>query len=155
MPRAAFDPERVALIFVRNAPPGQRNVGSGYFVDARRILTAAHVVGPVGSSCRVRPHGGEYLDATVAWQGGGRHDLALLELAPDEEAPATWTPVAFGAVAGNERIPCRAVGFPDAQVHRSGEGRQQRKREAIEGKIDPLSGDAEVELTIHLEGSVP
>jgi tetratricopeptide (TPR) repeat protein len=151
-----FARERVSQIFVPDAPALARNVGSGYFVDARRVLTAAHVVGALGSRARVRPLGRpDSLQAEVSWRDGDR-DLAVLELTGDGASGADWERATFGVVEGDDRIPCRAIGFPDAQAHRSDEGQLVRDTEAIQGQIDPLTGvKATSRLTVHIEGSVP
>jgi Tetratricopeptide repeat/Trypsin-like peptidase domain len=153
---APFARERVSQIFVPDAPAGARNVGSGYFVDARRVLTAAHVVGAVGSRARVRSLGQrDSVPADVSWRDED-HDLALLELTGDGVPGADWEPAVLGVVEGNDRIACRAVGFPDAQIHRRDEGQLVRDTEAIQGQIDPLTGvKAGSLLTVHIEGSVP
>jgi tetratricopeptide (TPR) repeat protein len=153
---APFARERVSQIFVPEAPAGARNVGSGYFVDARRVITAAHVVGAVGSLARVRSLGQhDSLLAEVSWRDED-HDLALLELTGDGVPGGDWERAMFGVVEGNDRIACRAVGFPDAQMHRGDEGGLVRDTEAIQGQIDPLTGaKAGGLLTVHIEGSVP
>jgi Tetratricopeptide repeat/Trypsin-like peptidase domain len=153
---APFARERVSQVFVPDAPAGARNVGSGYFLDARRVLTAAHVVGAVGSRARVRSLGQrDSVPAEVSWCHED-HDLALLELTGDGVPGADWERAVFGFIEGNDRIACRAVGFPDAQMHRGDEGHLVRDTEAIQGQIDPLTRvKAGSLLTVHIEGSVP
>lgn len=155
MAATPFARERVAQIYVPDAPPEVRNVGSGYFVDARRVLTAAHVVGALGTRANVRPLGQEESrPAEVTWRAEGP-DAALLELTGDGVPGAEWAPAGLGLIEGDDRVTCRAVGFPDAQVRHEDEGRLVRDTEAIQGQIDPMSTTKGGLLTVHIEGSVP
>jgi tetratricopeptide (TPR) repeat protein len=130
-------------------------VGSGYFVDARRVLTAAHVVGPLGSGAKVRPLGlPGSLPAEVTWRSEGA-DAALLELTGDGVPGAQWGAAGLGLIDGDDRVACRAVGFPDAQVRHGDEGQLVRDTDAIQGQIDPMAAVKGGLLTVHIEGSVP
>src|SRR5919197_1282479 len=105
MARAPLERQRVAQIYVPHVPASTRNVGSGYLVGGRLVLTARHVVGGEGTRCRVRflaasdsvettmlAH-----DAAVVWASDPDTglDAALLEL-DAAQAPDGGALVAFG-----------------------------------------------------------
>jgi NACHT domain/Trypsin len=100
--------EEWRAVEIRGDPEGY---GSGYRVGGRLVLTAAHVVGDVGGSCRVRPRGVDvgWRDAwagTVVWTAAEpgtqrkerpRNDVAVVELGKDVEDAE---PVTFGRLPG-------------------------------------------------------
>jgi len=86
--------------------------GSAYRIGGRLVLTAAHLLNEVGSSCRVRSKETfQEVDAVVAWKAPDC-DLALLEL-PDRVAAVE--PAVLGrlpeAKAG-EKIGFQMYGYP-------------------------------------------
>ena len=76
-------------------------------------------------------------------------DAALLRVPGDRAGDAAGR---LGRVGGNERVACRALGFPFAQAKKSG---GLRDTEDIAGEIAPLTGPRADCLTVHIAGSVP
>jgi hypothetical protein len=132
--RVRFEPDRVAAVWAPGKPTGI--VGSGYVLGDGLVLTAGHVVDHTEDGpCDVRPLGThKWLGAERVWRG--KHcDAALLRI-PDsyrgDDAAGR-----FGQVGQNERVACRALGFPFAQAQ---EGGDVRDTEDLAGEIAPLTG---------------
>lgn len=87
-----------------------KTLGSGVIVDARRVLTAAHVV-PCGTAATVavRTRDGRVVPARVTWVDDGR-DVAVLRATADLEGPY---PVIAPATHG--RV-CLVPGWPTRRV---------------------------------------
>lgn len=107
--------------------------GSGFLVDTRYLLTAAHVVGAVGTDVRVSFKNGSSVDGSVVASGydelqnfvtsnqGVRdgttpYDWALVELA--SEQPFDWTlPTVTSSANVPQQSDVLAVGFPGGGEH--------------------------------------
>ena len=154
MPIVPFKRERVAQLFFPDAPQDEPNVGSGYFVDKRRLLTAAHVAGATDRRCLVR-----VLDDTtpreaeVTWVSEV-HDAALIELTGDglEAAKAGIT---FGEIVDDLLVECTAIGFPEAEVSTAEDGEATRDTKRIRGQVDPYNNIKKGMLAVEIDGSVP
>jgi hypothetical protein len=149
--REGLAPDRVVEVW---APAdGSGTVGSGYLLGDALVLTAGHIVDRArGGRCEARALGsGEWRAAERVWRG--EHcDAALLRFVdgnPDSEGnPARR----LGRLGGEERVPCRALGFPFAQAKEAGD---LRDTEDLTGEIAPLSGAKSGRLIVHIAGSVP
>ena len=144
-----FEPGRVAAVWAPGRAIGM--VASGYLLGDGLVLTAGHVVDHAdGGPCEVR-----LLD-TREWRVVDRvwrleHcDAAVLQV-PDD-ACGDDASERLGRVGGNERVACRALGFPFAQAK---EGGDVRDTEDLAGEIAPLTGRESGRLTVHIAGSVP
>lgn len=105
MPIRQFQPSRTVQVF-------SPRYGSGYRIGGRLVLTAAHLLGAVGSSCELvdkRSFGKE--EAQVVWKAQGS-DIALVEL---PEKIADLEAITFGklpeAVAG-EKLTFQMYAYP-------------------------------------------
>jgi hypothetical protein len=80
MPIKRFEP----TLAVEIISPGY---GSGYRIGGRLVLTAKHLLGEVGSSCKVRDKRSSWEDdGQVVWIAPGEADVALLKLSQAIEA---------------------------------------------------------------------
>jgi hypothetical protein len=146
---------RVVEVFAESGEGDQTPVlGSGYIINERLTITAAHVVRRsdgtwTGNKCRVRQLGvSTWTPARPVWASEDS-DIALLEL--DVPAPVTGAITRFARVAGADPVPCTAVGFPAFKKRRD----QSRDSEQMLGNILPLSQSASGRLDIDLTTSVP
>ncbi len=159
---AGLDPRRVAEVFVtwsRGSGKSLHSFGSGYLVTERIVLTASHVLErPVERdlaelSCEIRLLGTDrWLAAAVAWRGES-HDAALLRLAREEIAALGLPSVAavrWGRVIGTDRVPCTAIGFPEAE-----KAGMRRDTAQIDGEIPAGTSIKRGLLAIDVAGSVP
>ncbi|MGW5049801.1 trypsin-like peptidase domain-containing protein [Actinokineospora sp. NPDC004072] len=113
--------------------------GSGFVIGPRCVLTAAHIVGPVGSAVVVTDSAGVEHDGVVVW----RHQTADNKVdAVDAAAVACREPfvddfVQWGKVQGIAEVECVGFGYPRA-------GEQNRRRELVSFKFTlmPMSGGA-------------
>lgn len=126
-------------------PPG----GTGYLIDCRRVLTAAHVVGEKGSKVEI-----EYdvenadepvsADATVRWRGADPCDVAVLELA--ESAKSDVPAALLEDCPMADDIDCRSRGWPLAADDRP---RVRDSMLSISGTISSyLSDQRRAQITI-------
>lgn len=86
--------------------------GSAYQIGGRLVLTAAHVLGEVGSACRVRAKERfEEVAATVVWKAKSA-DIALIELS--ESAPVIEPAVVGRLPEGSlgEKLNFQLYGYP-------------------------------------------
>jgi tetratricopeptide (TPR) repeat protein len=130
----AHDFARVAQVWGTVAA-GEHDLGSGYLVSPRFVLTAGHVLDRLveGPWVRFLP-GSPLRPAAVVWRGRDGVDAALLRL----DAPAEPVrPVRWGRLTGSEPgVPVVLMGFPRAQRWASGE----RDSGQDTGRINPGSG---------------
>jgi len=105
MPIRQFQPSRTVQVF-------SPEYGSGYRIGGRLVLTAAHLLGDVGSSCELwdkRSFGKE--EAQVVWKAQGL-DIALVEL---PEKIADLEAITFGklpeAITG-EKLAFQMYAYP-------------------------------------------
>jgi hypothetical protein len=133
--------DRVVAV-VASLDTGLVQVGSGYLVTGRRVLTARHCAedqrtGRPATSLRVvRRSGGPEAPATLLGAGS---DLDVAVLAVDEDpawgAPAALEPPRFGRVdrsQSGELHDCQAIGFPLWQLDPDD---QQRSAAELHGTI--------------------
>lgn len=155
-----LDPSRVIEIYDGTG----RQSGSGYLVAADLVLTAYHVISrnsaPFGAvTVRQLDADGlsDWMDVELAWPSTvpdvtafPARDAALLRIVdPRWPKPENLAGVRWGRVAGNERVPFEALGFPDA------EKRDDSSRDTwpARGEIDPLHGIKQSLLTAHVTRS--
>jgi hypothetical protein len=146
--------------------PAAKRVGSGYLLTERLVLTSYHVVQGTapGTPVEVRPLDDHqsipWLTASVCWpiepvdiNAAPGDDAALLLVdAPSWNSSPLPGRVRFGRVAGQDRVPCFGLGFPDA------EARPDKVRDTmpVRGNADPLQARKSSLLTVHVdEGIVP
>ena len=144
--------------------PADEQVGSGYLIADRLVLTAYHVVKgiAVGENVEVRQldRNGRtaWIKAQLAWPPGPvdvderpERDGALLRITEPAWQPPTAAPVRFGRIVGSERVPCIGLGFPHA-VRRG----TVSDTMAVRGHVDPLHAMKSKMLTVHVDtGIVP
>ncbi|MEU3877995.1 trypsin-like serine protease, partial [Streptomyces sp. NPDC029704] len=150
------------------APSGDRHrVGTGYLISSRLVLTAHHAVAdtPAPEQVGVRlldPAGGTtWMAAERVWPAGPvdlvahpEQDGALLRIVDPAWRPPRVEPVRFGRIAGEARVPCLGLGFPDAATDRA----RPRRRDtlAVRGHVDPLHALKSGMVTVHVDtGIVP
>jgi len=109
--------------------------GSGYQIGGRLALTAKHLLGEVGSDCRIRAKQsfGE-VNAKVVWKAENA-DIALVEL--PESVPAV-EPVVFGLLPDGktgEKLPFQMYGYPLWAQTKRDEGKSAAGGRQIEGII--------------------
>ena len=108
-------------------PIGSDRCGSGCLLAPDLLLTAAHVVGPVGSSCdwrRITDETGRMTDwrrARVAWCSE-ELDGALLVSADGAAMAPGMLPIRLGRLTGDAPIIVQAVGFPTSHARHDGQG---------------------------------
>jgi tetratricopeptide (TPR) repeat protein len=137
-------PSLVCEVYADRAGAGPNGFGSGYRIGPELVLTARHVV-ENADRCELRPLGApEWLSASVAWCSDGS-DAAVLRIPAQQSGTAR-----LGRLAGDERVRCRALGFPLAQARG-----QRRDTEEIAGSVAPLTTVKAGRLAIHIDGSVP
>ncbi|HEX6354938.1 tetratricopeptide repeat protein [Actinophytocola sp.] len=130
-------------------------VGTGYLVADRLVLTAYHVAAE--GTVDVRPLGSAtWTTAKLAWPeqepdlvAHPEADAALLRITdPSWQPPAGREAVLWGRVAGHDRVPCVAVGFPDAQ-----ERNRTRDTKEIRGHVETLTGLKSGLVTVNVDQS--
>ncbi|WFE31699.1 serine protease [Micromonospora sp. WMMD975] len=94
--------------------------GSGHVVGRNLILTAGHVVGPLGATCRVRVHGDAERDGAVVWRADHLHLDAALVQVPQAGWPESTPDIRYGELAGPQPVECLTVGYPLASVDADG-----------------------------------
>ncbi|WEV28610.1 tetratricopeptide repeat protein [Streptomyces sp. 71268] len=119
--------------------------GAGYEIAPGLVLTAAHVVGAVGSPVGVARIGTSVdHPGLVVWRGmpegggGAQHashtDVALVRVTSESWEPAGPAQVSWGRIAGDSAsVAWRATGFPHTEY-------RSRESEQAEGRISPLNG---------------
>jgi hypothetical protein len=138
------------------AGPGAEGSGSGYRLGDRLVLTARHVIAPAvagsGGQLLVRLVGVPgWLPALVEWQDADTD--AALAVIEDEawRAPAEESVLRWGELAGNDPVPCAAVGFPWASV------RPDRMRDTahVYGQLAPLGQLRQGRLDLDVASASP
>jgi tetratricopeptide (TPR) repeat protein len=136
-------------------------VGTGYLVADDLVLTAYHNVpgDDPAHTIQVRPLGrAGWMTAERVWPervpdvaAKPDADAALLRITdPSWRPPAGSRPVRWGRVVG-ERVPCLAVGFPDAEARANA-----RDTKEIRGYIESFTGLKSGLITVHVsETAVP
>jgi hypothetical protein len=124
--------------------------GSGYLLSPSLVLTAAHVVGELGSELpaekafEVTLLNSKARQARLVWPlrenwiPFSKHDLALLEIEPDHDSRARGRPVLIGwdRLRTDQPLEITAAGFPRL---RRNPNTQIRETEQIFGSVSPLS----------------
>ncbi|GGL66807.1 hypothetical protein GCM10010129_07790 [Streptomyces fumigatiscleroticus] len=141
--------------------PVRRKSGSGYLIGDEVVLTSLHVLEgiPARGPVEVRqldPEGRTaWVAAELAWlpeAEASEADGALLRIiAPDWQPPVT-SPVRFGRIVGQDRVPCLGLDFPNAVARPD----HARDTMPIRGHVDPLHGMKSRMATVHVDvGIVP
>ena len=152
--------ERAALAEPRLVKVRAGELGSGWAIGARGVLTARHVLRPFldgrVDQCLAVPGprpGAAGFDCTVVWQDPDR-DIALL--AVDEAQAARWAQAvgrgADPALAdpGTGGLAAAAVGYPDATVDLD-----FTDPELVLGWLTPAGGAAFGRMAFDVDGGVP
>ena len=145
--------ESASVVMVRARTADARYiVGSGYLLNDRVAITAAHLVGERNAGeLQVRRIGHEdWVPSRPVWTSVDG-DIALVELIPESAAPVNISATRWGTIEGAEPVPCTAVGFPRFQARPDG----GRDAEQILGEILPLSSRVSGRLNINLRSPVP
>jgi Trypsin-like peptidase domain len=145
-----LDERRVVCTAVQMADGNDLyNLGSGYLIADRLVLTAAHVLeqatGAIpqeGEGVEVARIGGDWQQATVAWVDA-LLDVAVLAC-PGLTASGG---VRWGRLAGAEPLDWSAVGFPAA----SADEHAGRQAEHAFGRVSPISDRAAGRLALTVE----
>jgi tetratricopeptide (TPR) repeat protein len=137
-----------------------RSWGSGYVVAGPLVLTAAHVVGDVGATVKLRllGAGADLLDGRVVWSSHTETlDVALVEITSPGHAMGDLPPVRWGRlVAARAGVACEAAGFPDVKVVRGPDGQVvMRDVEHLSGEISPLTGAKARQLDVSMRSAAP
>jgi len=118
-------------VFVDDEP-----TGSGYLMDGRHVLTAAHVVDIDVVGVRLQGET-DTRPGTVVWRGSGICDVALVKL----DAPVVgglgrdpqW------ASRGASDLECEAIGYPEFQDELE-DGEKKVESAGFGGRLDPHAG---------------
>ncbi|WP_237328325.1 NACHT domain-containing protein [Streptomyces sp. CBMAI 2042] len=154
-----MDQARVVEIWV----PDVKRVGSGYILADGLVLTSYHLVHGMAPGALVRVRAldmvrhSDWLDATLRWPSGvvdteafPERDAALLVVDNMGDAGPFVGKVSFGKVTGQDRIPCQAVGFPNAEKRPN----NVRDTMSVRGHIDALQARKSGLLTVHVDQSI-
>src|SRR5271156_6633858 len=138
-----IDPRVCEVIALRRPEDLDGTVGSGFALNATRILTARHVASPTSfkaTSWLVRPIGSnEWVRARPLAQSSGA-DIALLEVGPGLNVPMEFSSLRIGRLQSPKWANARAAGFPNARVTRkSSRGFPIRDPEDLRGDLRPAS----------------
>ncbi|MEU9405376.1 trypsin-like peptidase domain-containing protein [Streptomyces sp. NPDC048281] len=139
-----MDRRRLALVLCGDTGPEFREVGTGYLVAPRLVLTARHVVERTRAASwpRIQVRVGHPRDgaqrrceASVSWtHPDGSRDVALLLLADPVEVPGA---VRWGRPVGDEPLRYLALGFPLATT-----ANERYGVEPMRGELPVLGGGA-------------
>jgi hypothetical protein len=174
----SMEKARIVEIFTPAGTGSQfGEVGSGYRIGSRLILTARHVVAnALGAGnhdpsdaplteiladlraddsvprCRVRlltdyQRGKD--DAAVLWSDENL-DVALLGVLTEKWSGPSQAAPAWTHILGVEAVPCTAVGFPSLDTEPDG----SRESRQIFGQITPLTGAKAHRWAISVQGSM-
>jgi tetratricopeptide (TPR) repeat protein len=138
------------------AGPDVEGSGSGYRLGDRLVLTARHVIAPAladpNGQVLVRSVGEErWRSARVEWQDADA-DAALIGIKDEQwRAPSGESVLRWGELAGNDPVPCAAVGFPWASA------RPDRARDTahVYGQLAPLGQLREGGLDLDVASASP
>ncbi|MFD4945736.1 FxSxx-COOH system tetratricopeptide repeat protein [Streptomyces sp. NPDC058409] len=125
----------------------RKNVGTGYLVTDRLILTAFHNVEGAGRLDARRLHG-EWAEAEIIWpreppdlERDPQADAALIRITDQSWSPPRGAPVRWGRIdhmapmVSNEQLGFTALGFPRSELLN-----KQRDTKQISGDIERLTG---------------
>jgi hypothetical protein len=146
----SLDNHRIVRTAVPLAAGGDLyNLGSGYLIADRLVLTAAHVLerakgvaAQEGQSAEAARIGGDWQAATVAWVDA-TSDVAVLSC-PGLRADGG---VRWGRLAGSDPVKWGAAGFPVA----SADDAAGRQAEHVYGRTSPISDRAAGRLALTVE----
>ncbi|MFJ1754872.1 hypothetical protein [Kitasatospora sp. NPDC088134] len=137
-----MDARRLALIRSGAADGRPLDLGSGYLIAPRLVLTARHVVAEKGTGTRrarikvwighAHEGGTRTSEVADAWLHP-ELDVALLLLDRGHEVP---DPVRWGRPVGRDPLPYQGLGYPAASTADGAE----REVEYLRGTLPPLSG---------------
>ncbi|TCO59826.1 S1 family peptidase [Actinocrispum wychmicini] len=144
--------DRVVEVLADRGPAAARrwNVGSGFLIRDRVVLTAAHVVADGTLAVRGLHDGGKVLWPARIRLLGDQADLALLDVdgGPDAVPPIEF--VRIGRTGAEVVDGCWAVGFPEFKTIDVGGGAPVRETVHLSGEIrtaEDLHSDL---LTLHV-----
>jgi tetratricopeptide (TPR) repeat protein len=148
---------------VQTWAPWNGRAATGHLIADLLVLTAWHaIVGPDDARLEVRlfdEHGRSgWMAAKRIWPSEApdiaahpERDVALLEITDTGWLVRELTPMRWGRIAGAENVPCRAVGFPKAQVRPDA----RREMKDINGFIERYTGLGSGLLSVMVTNSVP
>jgi tetratricopeptide (TPR) repeat protein len=144
--------ERVCEVY---APcgPDKWECGSGTLVARGLVLTAAHVVGPLGTPAQIRLlDDGRLLSCEVAWsRSSAEVDAALLRITDEDVVePDGLPPVRWGQlVCTRAGAGCEALGFPQVKAGPD----RVRDSEQLAGTLRPLGSVKTGRLDVAVSGA--
>lgn len=148
-----LDPERVVSVFAESTG----TQGSGYLIDDHTVLTAGHVVGPPGTSARVRcwrrreGQQGYDLAEAITFQvaaglaeppapgRAGPGDYAILTSDVPVPGKSARRLPRFGRIIGGSPVPAETLGFPTFQMREGAILDAEHAR----GTVSPWTGSRE------------
>jgi tetratricopeptide (TPR) repeat protein len=130
----------------------QGEYGSGYLVESRLILTAAHICANKGVSHVRLSDSSRWIPSQILWRRDDI-DAALLEIIdPGSHQTQEVSAVHWGRlVTSTPGIPCEVIGFPWAQRQET----KERFAEQRVGRINPITGAPGRRHQIDLIGPEP
>jgi hypothetical protein len=130
---------------------GKRQIGSGYLLNERIVITAAHLLEDSAELSVRRLGEDDWTDGRPVWTSAGT-DMALVEL-HQPALSAVIRPTRWARIDGADPVSCTAIGFPRFQSAPDG----QRDSEQILGDVLPLSGrvSGRMNLVVRTPAAVP
>jgi KAP family P-loop domain len=113
---------------------GRPLIGSGYLLNERIVITAAHLLEDSADLSVRRLGEDDWTDGRPVWMSAAA-DMALVELL-QPALSAVILPTRWARIDGADPVSCTAIGFPRFQSAPDG----QRDSEQILGDVLPLSG---------------
>jgi tetratricopeptide (TPR) repeat protein len=157
-----MDQRRVAELH----DPHRKSGGTGYLIRNNLILTAHHVIAPLGKPGIIgtRYHIrfiGDYEQGRTQWIKEGcylcwddsdpKHDLALLRLEGDKPEFLSYQepPIRFGKLGG-KTLSAEGIGFPAVQ-----EIEHRQNPEPLDGRLSRIAGLKEGQLRLQVTSPIP